>query len=83
LKLSGGVQKKQQEEWELTVTQLKSKLEASEELQIQLAASAAKTRSNNMFSFFVFSPLFYSFLSMFIFSTVVNHLLFLLQKNHL
>jgi hypothetical protein len=66
--LSGGVQKKQQEEWELAVTQLKSKLEASEELQIQLAASAAKTRSNNMFS--VFSPpLFYSFLSMFIFST--------------
>jgi DNA anti-recombination protein RmuC len=43
--LSGGVQKKQQEEWELAVTQLKSKLEASEELQIQLAASAAKTRS--------------------------------------
>jgi DNA repair exonuclease SbcCD ATPase subunit len=37
--------KKQQEEWELAVTQLKSKLEASEELQIQLAASAAKTRS--------------------------------------
>jgi hypothetical protein len=61
--------KKQQEEWELAVTQLKSKLEASEELQIQLAASAAKTRSNNMFSFFVFPPLFYSFLSMFIFST--------------
>jgi hypothetical protein len=67
--LSGGVQKKQQEEWELAVTQLKSKLEASEELQIQLAVSAAKTRSNNMFNFFVFSPLFYSFLSMFIFST--------------
>ncbi|KAH8941956.1 hypothetical protein BDL97_14G073300 [Sphagnum fallax] len=37
--------KKQQEEWDLAVTQLKSKLEASEELQIQLAASAAKTRS--------------------------------------
>jgi hypothetical protein len=81
--LSGGVQKKQQEEWELAVTQLKSKLEASEELQIQLAASAAKTRSNNMFSVLFPPPLLFLSFNVHILDTLVNHLLFLLQKNHL